>query len=56
MGDDDLDIESSLIDLSQIDLALLTTLHDSALAQSLRRVLLAAENPDEAIAGFQQSI
>jgi FXSXX-COOH protein len=56
MGDDDLDIESSLIDLSRVDLATLTTLNDSALAHSLRRILLAAENPDEAIAEFQQSI
>jgi FXSXX-COOH protein len=56
MGDEDLDIESNLIDLSGIDLALLTGPQDSALTLSLRRILRAAENPDEAIFGFQQSI
>jgi len=56
MGDEDLEIESDLIDLSRVDLAQLTILDDSALANSLRRILLAAENADEAIAGFQDSI
>jgi FXSXX-COOH protein len=54
--DEDLDIESSLIDLSEIDLALLPLLQDSVLAWSIRRVLQSAKNPDDAVSNFQQSI
>jgi FXSXX-COOH protein len=56
MGDEDLDIESDLFDLSRLDLELLPTLHDSVLAHAIRRILRTAENPDEATLGFQQSI
>lgn len=56
MHDDDLDIKSQLPDLSGFDLALLPVLRDSALAQAIRRVLDAAENPEEATLGFQQSL
>ncbi|MGH8573603.1 MAG: FxSxx-COOH cyclophane-containing RiPP peptide [Gammaproteobacteria bacterium] len=56
MGDEDLDIECNLVDLSGVDLESLISLRDSALAQSIRRVRLAAENPDEAALGFQQFI
>ena len=58
MHDDDLDldIKSQLPDLSSFDLALLPALRDSALAQAIRRVLDAAESPEEATLGFQQSI
>lgn len=56
MGHDDLDIESSLVNLSGVDLELLRTLADSALAQSIQRFLHAAENPDEATMGFEDSI
>lgn len=56
MRDDDHDIESDLVDLGGLDLELLPSLHDSALAQAIRRVLHAAENPDEATLGFQQSL
>lgn len=56
MGHDDLDIESNLVDLSGVNLELLPTLDDSALAQSIQRFLRAAENPDEATSGFQDSI
>ncbi|HSV65007.1 MAG TPA: FxSxx-COOH cyclophane-containing RiPP peptide [Mycobacteriales bacterium] len=56
MGDEDLDIDSSLIDLSEIDLMRLTTLRDSALTQALRRILQTADNPDEMTSAFQQSI
>jgi len=56
MGDEDLDIESELVDLSGIDLAALPAAQDSALARALRRILRAAENPDEAVSAFQQSI
>ena len=56
MGDEDRSIKSDLIDLRSVDLALLAASGDSALTQALRRILRAADNPDEAIAGFQQSI
>ena len=56
MHGDDLDIESELIDLRDVDLAALPTAQDSALAQALRRILRGAENPDEAVSAFQQSI
>src|SRR5262249_1425834 len=56
MSGDDLAIESKLIDLSEVDLAQLPTAQDSALARALRRILRAAENPDEAVSAFQQSI
>lgn len=56
MGDYDLDIESDLVDLRGLDLGALPALHDSVLARAIRRVLHAAENPDEATLGFQQSI
>jgi FXSXX-COOH protein len=54
--DEDLDIESSLVDLSGIDLALLPLLQDSALARSIHRILRTAENPDDVVSAFQQSI
>lgn len=56
MGEDDLSTEFELIDLSGIDLAILADLRNSALAQSIRRVRQAAEDPDEAILSFQDSI
>jgi hypothetical protein len=62
MGDEDRDFESDLIDLSNIDLTVLPAALESALAadsplaQSLLRLLRAAENPDEAVSAFQQSI
>lgn len=56
MDDDDLDIECDLADLGGIDLEILASLDDSVLARSIRRILLAAENLDEAALGFEQSI
>jgi FXSXX-COOH protein len=62
MGNEDLDFESDLIDLSNIDLTVLPAALDSALApdsplaQSVLRLLRAAENPDEAVSAFQQCI
>ena len=62
MGDEDLNFESELIDLSKIDLTVLPAALDSALApdsplaQSIRRILHAAEDPAEAVSAFQQSI
>ena len=56
MSGDDLDVESELIDVSTIDLAMLATAQDSALAQALRRIMQAAESPAEAVSAFQQSI
>jgi len=56
MHDDDLDIESDLVDLHELDLELLPSIDDSVLAEAIRRVLRAAEDPDEATQGFQQSL
>jgi FXSXX-COOH protein len=54
--DEDLDIESNLIDLSEVDLALLPLLQDSALTRSIHRILQSADSPDDAVSAFQQSI
>lgn len=57
MGDKDPDLESALVDLTQVDdLIRLGALQDSALGQALDRVKRAAENPAEATFSFQQSI
>jgi FXSXX-COOH protein len=56
MRHDDLVVESSLVDISEVDLELLPALADSVLAQSIQRVLRAAEDPDEMTLSFQQSI
>jgi hypothetical protein len=62
MGDEDRDFESDLIDLSNIDLTVLSAALESApapdspLARAVRRVLCAAKEPDAAVSAFQQSI
>lgn len=56
MGDGSLEVESDLVDVGGLDLDLLVTIQDTVLAQAIRRVLHAAECPDEATLGFQQSI
>lgn len=56
MSDDHLAFESDLVDLSKVDLDLLPSLQDTVLAQAIRRVLRAAENPDEATLSFENSI
>jgi len=56
MGDEDHSIESDLIDLSGVDLVRLAAAGDSALTRALRRIRRGAENPDEAVAAFEQSI
>jgi FXSXX-COOH protein len=56
MGDDPPKLESDLVDVGGLDLDLLVTMQDTVLAQAIRRVLRAAECPDEATLGFQQSI
>jgi FXSXX-COOH protein len=68
MGNEDLDFESDLIDLSNIDLTVLPAAlgsalvpdsplaPDSPLVQAIRRILRAAEDPEEAVSAFQQSI
>jgi FXSXX-COOH protein len=56
MGDEDHNIESDLIDLRGIDLTRLVAAGDSALTRALRRIRHGAENPDDAVAAFQQSI
>jgi FXSXX-COOH protein len=52
------DIDSGLVDLSSVDLADLADARyptDSAFGRSLRRIFAAAENPDEDMAGFQNT-
>ena len=48
--------EPVLVDLTQVSLRQLSVLGDSVLARSLRRLLAEADNPPEAIAGFQSSV
>ena len=48
--------EPVLVDLTQFSLHQLSNLGDSVLARSLRRLLAEADNPSEAIAGFQSSV
>jgi FXSXX-COOH protein len=48
--------EPALVDLTQVSLHQLSTLGDSALERSLRRLLAEADEPSEAIAGFQSSL
>lgn len=52
----DPDIECDLLEVAGLALDRLTTAPDSALVLAIRRVRLAAENPDEAAFTFQQSI
>jgi len=56
MGDEDHIIVSDLIDLRRVDLARLAAAGDSALTRALRRIRHGAENPDEAVAAFEQSV
>jgi FXSXX-COOH protein len=56
MGDEDRGVESDLIDLRGVDLVRLAASGDSALARALRRIRHGAENPDEAVAAFEQHI
>jgi len=48
--------EPALVDLTQVSLRQLSILGDSALGSSLRWLLAEADNPSEAIAGFQSSV
>lgn len=48
--------EPALVDLTQVSLHQLSVLGDSVLGRSLRRLLAEADNPSEAIAGFQSSV
>ncbi|GLZ29919.1 hypothetical protein Lesp02_21090 [Lentzea sp. NBRC 105346] len=47
---------TDLVDLTNVPLAELLTLEDSALAHALRRIRRELDNPEEAIAGFQNRI
>jgi FXSXX-COOH protein len=48
--------ESDLVELVQLSLAELSTFTDSALQRSLRRVHEHAENPRDAVAGFDSAL
>ena len=50
------DEESTLFDLTQVSLAQLSALDNSVLGRSLWRLLEEADDPPEAIAGFQSSV
>jgi FXSXX-COOH protein len=50
------DIDTSLIDLTGVDLADIELLDDSTLARALQRIIRRVEHADEAVAGFDSSI
>lgn len=50
------DVESGLIDLSELDLAGVEKLDNAVLASALRSIRDEAEHPEEAVAGFQSSL
>ncbi len=57
--DDELDLGSTMIDLTRVSLDQLRSLEplgESVLAHSLRRLLTAADNPDETIAVWNSAI
>jgi FXSXX-COOH protein len=56
MDEDSPDIDTGLVDLTDVDLAEIDVLGDSALARSLLRVIRRIEHADEAISGFNSSI
>ena len=57
-GDDDVedDVESHIVDLTDMSLAELRVSGDSALAHALRRLIEDVSNTDDVIAGFQSAI
>jgi FXSXX-COOH protein len=50
------DVETTVIDLSGLDLADLANLDGDVFGESLRRLLTGAARPDQTLAGFQSSI
>jgi FXSXX-COOH protein len=46
----------ALVDLTRVSLIQLSSMDDSVLGASLRRVLAEADDPPEAIAGFQSCV
>ena len=48
--------ESALVDLTRISLAQLSSIDNSVFVHSLRRLIEEANDPHEAIAGFQSSV
>lgn len=50
------DEDLALVDLTRVSLTQLSSMDNSAFSRSLRRVLKEADNPSEAIAGFQSSV
>lgn len=56
MDDASEDVESDLIDLSEIDLAGLAELDNPVLARALKSIREEAGQPDGVVAGFQSSI
>ena len=50
------EIESGLIDLTEVDLADLEALGSPVLASALQRIRDEIEHPEESVAGFQDSL
>jgi FXSXX-COOH protein len=56
MGESDGEIESELVDLTDLTLEQVRSLGESALGGALHRVRTEHENPAEPFAGFQSSV
>ena len=56
MGEERPDIESNVLDVTGIDLAMLQELGNPVLAESVDRILREADQPGEALSGFSSSI
>jgi FXSXX-COOH protein len=50
------DIESNILDVTSIDLEVLPELENPILQASIIRILREADQPDEALSGFNSSI
>jgi FXSXX-COOH protein len=48
--------ESALVDLTRVSLAQLSSLDNTVFGRALRRLIEEADDPPEAIAGFQSSV
>jgi FXSXX-COOH protein len=56
MDDVRADIESQILDVTDVDLAALQELENPVLAASIVRILREADQPGEAVSGFNSSI
>ncbi len=56
MKDSPGEVESELIDLTEVDLVALVTLDSLVLADALQRIRDEVEHPEDAVAGFNSSL